>query len=223
MQLQIEGQVQRFVPIKNFRETFDLPVTFGISMFDSKDLTGLGQIESAGAAELNIVRQALLDAIPTVMPLEDWLAFLPHLERLFENKLHEINPEIGLKTVEIDYAVGGFSDVCQKLIYAMIRARAQDGSMPDFREVYTEWLSDSVRITSTVHSYIHEGDVWAVQIVYTAYGRTGLVVWMDNHTHYVVDNQYGCPAEGFMLSLLSEVATRIIIAADVNNTAEAVI
>ena len=153
------------------------------------------------------------------MPLEDWLTFLPYLARLFENKLHEINPEIGLKTVEIDYAVAGFSDVCQKLIYTLIRARAADGSPPNFREVYEEWLSDSVHIGSTVHSYIHEGDVWAVQIVHTAYGRTGMVVWTNNDTHYVLDNQYGCPAEGFMLSLLSEVATRIIIATDVNHAA----
>ena len=64
MQLQIEGQVHRFTPIKNFREMFDLPLTFGIPMFDSKNFTGLGQIESAGAAELNVVRQAVLDAIP---------------------------------------------------------------------------------------------------------------------------------------------------------------
>jgi hypothetical protein len=220
MQLRIEDELRRFVPIKNFREQFVLPVTFGLHMFDTKDFISLGQIESTGASELNVVRQAVLDAIPTVMPLEDWLAFLPHLARLFENKLHEINPGIGLKTVEIDYAVAGFTDVCQKLIYTIIRARAEQASPPDFRQVYDEWLSESVQIGSTVHSYIHNGDVWAVQIVHTAYGRIGLIVWMDNQTHYVLDNQFGCPAEGFMLSLLSEVATRIIIASDVNQAAE---
>ena len=60
MQLLIEGELRQFVPIKNFRQQFDLPDAFGISMFEPKDYTGLGQIDSAGP-ELNVVRRAVLD------------------------------------------------------------------------------------------------------------------------------------------------------------------
>jgi hypothetical protein len=214
MQLLIEGETRRFIPISQFREEFGLPNTFGITLFEPKDYTGLGRIDSAGP-ELNVVRRALLDAIPTQMPLQEWLAYLPNLSQLFENKLHEVNPEIGLKQVEIEYAVAGFQNVCQSLLYAMIQARAAGAPMPEFRQVYGDWLNSSVRISSTVHSYVHKGDTWAVQVVHTAYGRTGLIVWTEKATHYIHDINLACPAEGFMQSLLGEIATRILMATDV--------
>ena len=211
MQLVIDNELRRFVPIKSFRETFDLPDTFGVAMFEPKDFRGLGKIESAGP-ELNFVRRAVLDAIPTEMPLHAWLAYLPNLSRLLENKLHEVNADIGLKSVEIDYAVSGFEDVLQSLLYAMIRARSAGEPTPQFMSIYTTWLNDSVKISSKVHSYIHKGATWAVQVVNNAYGRVGLIVWMDDDTHYVRDVRLGCPAEGFMVTLLSDVAARIIVA-----------
>ncbi|MAS36513.1 MAG: hypothetical protein CL610_21090 [Anaerolineaceae bacterium] len=213
MQLLIEGELRQFVPIKNFRQQFDLPDAFGISMFEPKDYTGLGQIDSAGP-ELNVVRRAVLDAIPTEMPLQEWLAYLPHLTRLFESKLHEVNPEIGLKQVEVEFAVSGFQNICQGLIYAMIQARAAGEPMPEFQRVYADWLNSTVRISSTVHSYVHKGETWAVQIVNTAYGRNGLIVWTEAQTHYLHDSSLACPAEGFMQTLLNEVATRILLATD---------
>lgn len=214
MYLHIEGEARRFVPINQFREEFGLPNAFGVSLFEPKDFTGLGRIESAGP-ELNVVRRAMLDAVPTQMPLQEWLAYLPNLCQLFENKLHEINPEIGLKQVEIEYAVAGFQNVCQSLLYAMIQARASGAPMPEFRQVYADWLNSSVRISSTVHSYVHKGETWAVQVVHTAYGRIGLIVWTEQETHYVHDSNLACPAEGFMQSLLNEVAARILVATDV--------
>jgi hypothetical protein len=48
-----------------------------------------------------------------------------------------------------------------------------------------------------------------VQIVYTVYGRVGLVVQTDQACHYVADGQYTCPAEGFMRRLLEAVAAKI--------------
>jgi hypothetical protein len=213
MDLQIEGQSRHFVPLKTFCEYQQLPPTFSIALFEPKDATGLGRINTASAGELNLVRQVLLDAIPTAMPLHGWLAFLPDLARLLDNKLHEINPEIGLKTIEIDYAVAGFFDVCQNLVYSMIRARASNEPLPTFQTVYSDWLNASVRIASAVHTYIHQGEIWAIQIVHTAYGRAGLIIWTERETHYVLDNHLGCPADGFMLALMHEVAARILTAA----------
>ena len=211
VQLQVANDLHTFTPVKAFRQTYQLPADFGVALFEPKDYSGLGRVDQAGA-ELNIVRQAVLDALPAQMPLFAWLDFIPSLAQLFQNKLDEINPEVGLKNVEIEYAVAGFRDVMLDFLYAMLRARSASEPMPDFRQVYFKWLSSTVRISSDTHHYIHEGEMWAVQIVNHAYGRTGLVVWTPQDTHYIQDSAQGCPAEGFMSSLLTDVAKRIAAA-----------
>jgi hypothetical protein len=204
--------LQSFMPIKTFRAQHGLPASFGVGMFEPKDYTGLGRIDRAGA-ELNLVRQAVLDALPAQMPLAGWLDFLPALADLLEKELNKINPQVGLKQVEIDYAVAGFRDMCQLLLYGMIRAQSAGEAPPDFRRVYYDWLSSTIRISSAVHHYIHQGAIWAVQIIHHAYGRTGLVIWTDDETYYVQDNALGCPAEGFMAALLQDVGAHIMATA----------
>lgn len=208
VQLQVANDLHTFIPVKNFRLTHKLPADFGVALFEPKDYSGLGRVDQAGV-ELNIVRQSVLDAMPAEMPLHAWLDFIPNLAQLFQNKLDEINPEVGLKSVEIEYAVAGFRDVLLTFLYDMLRARAAGEPMPDFRQVYFQWLSSTVRISSDTHHYIHEGEIWAVQIVNHAYGRTGLVIWTPTDTHYIQDSTLGCPAEGFMSALLAEVGRRI--------------
>lgn len=211
MQLQVANDLHTFEPVKSFRINYQLPADFGVAMFEPKDYAGLGRIDQAGQ-ELNIVRQSVLDAMPVEIPLHGWLDFIPSLCQLFENKLNEINPEIGLKSVEIEYAVSGFRDVLMTFVYAMLRARAAKEAPPAFKDVYFDWLSSTVRISSDTHHYIHEGDIWAIQIVNHAYGRTGLVIWTPSSTHYVQDNAQGCPVEGFMSALMADVAQRITAA-----------
>jgi hypothetical protein len=211
MQLQIDQDTHTFVPIKDFRQQRSLSYEFGVSLFEPKDYAGLGRIDGAGM-ELNDLRQVIIDSIPTGMTLQAWLDFLPHLSQLFQNMLVQINTDIGLRAPEVDHAVAGFTDVCHALVYAMIRARKANQPLPTFQDVYDHWLNNSVRVSNTVHSYIHNGEVWAVQVVNHAYGRAGLVVWTESDTHYVYDNILGCPVEGFMAALLKEVATHILAA-----------
>jgi hypothetical protein len=211
VRLTLDGQPHEFIPIKEFRADHALPAEFGVGLFEPKDYAGLGRIDRAGA-ELNSVRTAVLDAIPTQMPLQGWLAFLPELARLFQNKLYEINAQVGLKDVEVDFAVAGFGDVCQALLYAMMRARAEGTTLPRFEQVYGEWLDSSARVYGEAYSYPRKDEMWNVRIVAHAYGRTGLIVDTGENTYYVYDSALGCPAEGFMAALLSEVAGRIIAA-----------
>src|SRR5262245_64156367 len=98
MLLTIDGQPREFTPIKDFRAAHDLPPEFGVALFEPKDYAGLGRIDRAGA-ELNGVRAALLDALPTQIKAPSWLSFLPDYARLFEAKLYEINAQVGLKDV----------------------------------------------------------------------------------------------------------------------------
>lgn len=209
MLLLIGNQHQEFIPIKTFRAQQGLASDFNIALFEPKDYEGLGRIDEAGS-ELNIVRQAVLEAIPNDLTLKGWIEFLPELSRLFQNKLDEINPQIHLRSVEIEYAVAGFHDVCQTLIYAMIRAMAAHEPLPRFEDVYQGWLDASVKISSTVHHYTHAGEIWPIQIVNNAYGRCGMIIWTDQATHYVYDNVVACPAEGFMIIVLKEVSAQIL-------------
>jgi hypothetical protein len=211
MRLTIEGEMREFMPIKEFRVRHGLPPEFGVALFEPKDYTGLGRIDSAGA-QLNGVRQAVLDAIPRQMPLQSWMAFLPQLTGLFQQKLYDINYYVGLKDVEVEFAVAGFGDVCQALLYAMLRARAGSTPLPDFEQIYGEWMDNSARTYGEAYEHTHEGQVWRVRLVAHAYGRAGLIVDTGRETHYVYDPALGCPAEGFMAALLNDVAGRMIAA-----------
>lgn len=211
MRLSIEGESHEFIPIKEFRAQYSLPPEFGVALFEPKDYTGLGRIDRAGA-ELNAVRQIVLNAIPARMPLQGWMGFLPQLTRLFQRQLYEINPQVGLKDVEIDFAVAGFGDVCQALLYALLRARAEDTSVPAFHQVYGEWLNSSIRVFGEVYDYAHQEQTWRVRLLAHAYGRAGLIVDTGDAAHYVYDPALACPAEGYMAALLSEVAERMLVA-----------
>jgi hypothetical protein len=204
MRLTIDGVRRDFTPIKAFREAYGLPPEFGVALFEPKDFTGLGRIDSAGA-DLNAARAAVLAAIPDRLPLANALAFVDDLTRRFTDQLYAINANVNLHDVEIEYAAAGFSNVLQAVVYAAFRAR---GTTPPFEAIYGEWLDSSARVSQTIHTY--RG--WKVQIVTHAYGRAGLIVRMDDDTHYVADSALGCPAEGYMGALLAETAARITAA-----------
>ncbi len=109
VQFTIEGIRYDFMPIKDFRAIHQLPTTFNIALFESKDYTGLGRIDAAGAA-LNQLRTAVIAALPDkALPLS-WLSALPEITHIFEAQLYQINDQIGLRDVEIEFAVAGFND-----------------------------------------------------------------------------------------------------------------
>jgi hypothetical protein len=209
MELLIDGARRALIPIRVFRAAHGLPDRFGVALFEPKDFTGLGRIDTAGAA-LNSVRAAVLAALPPAGMPQMWQAALPALRDLFAARLREINPEVGLREVEIDFAVAGFADVCEAVLWAALSARASRRAPPSFREVYADWLDSTVRVSQTVHEYTHRGETWRVRVVHHAYGRAGLVVETAAETHYVADGALACPAEGFMTGLLGEVGEHIL-------------
>lgn len=215
MYLTIEGESRSLIPIKDFRAAQGLPPDFGVAFFEPKDYDGLGRIDRAGL-ELNRVRAALLDALPQRMDKGGWLAFLPDYARLFEDQLYTINDHIGLKDVEIEFAVAGLSDVLHHLAYKMMLTQfTPPPTNPNpalFREVYSEWLDNSLKVFSQIYRYEHQGQTWQVQIIAHAYGRAGLVIHAGDETFYVYDAALGCPAEGFMATLLSDIAARMLAA-----------
>jgi hypothetical protein len=203
MKLNIDGHSYTFIPIRAFRAAHDLPPEFGVAMFEPKTYEGLGSVEGAGA-ELNGVRAALLAAIPSRVAPTDLLPTVEALMSLFKTQLYAVNNVVGLRPVEVDFAVAGFADVTQAFAYALVRARL-GGDPPDFDTIYQAWLESSARVAYTVHEYTHNERVWQVQVVSHAYGRAGLIAESDGEIYYVADATIACPAEGFMAGLLREV------------------
>lgn len=213
MHLKVEGSEHEFTPIREFRAAFGLPPAFCVNSFEPKDFTGLGSLERAGES-LNEVRRVILAFLPERMPLQGWFHFLPTLSRHFETQLYQINDQVGLRPMEIGFAVSGFADVCQAYVYALVRVRTVDPAAPppSFEAVYYAWLNDSVRVSALSYPYSYQDQVWSVRIVTYAYGRVGMIVQEGDRRHYVLDTALACPAEGFMMHLLREAIARIATA-----------
>ena len=93
-------------------------------------------------------------------------------------------------------------------LYAGLRAGAVRVDRQN--EIYRNWLYDSVRLSTQEHEYQHENGTWRVHIINHAYGRVGLQVDTSEAVLYVVDKGLTCPAEGYMLALLADLAALVV-------------
>jgi hypothetical protein len=181
-------------------------------LFVQKDYTGLGRFESGSNTALNKLRDTVLNAVPASLSLNELMDFFIHLEIVFRDTLAEINVDIGLKSIEVDFAAGGFRDVCQTYVYSVIRSRMNDEPLVGFVKIYQDWINSTVRITHTTYPYHHENQQWTIQILSTVYGRMGLIIHTPEGTHYIRDTSFTCPAENFMYNLLTTVIERVQVA-----------
>lgn len=207
----IDGAIQPFIPLKEYQAQHALPEAFAVNLFAPKDFTGLGRIDQAGA-EMNMMRAAVLAAVPERLPVNQWISFIPRLTAVFTSQLYAINHVIGLRNVEIEFAAGGFSDVCHAFTYAALRASAPTQPMPDFQQVYREWLAGTTTF-APAGTYDHAGESWNISVIYDAYGRIGLRVERAAGVDYVRDAALACPAHGYMRVLLEEVTSKLAQAA----------
>ncbi|MCU0480182.1 MAG: hypothetical protein MUE54_03090 [Anaerolineae bacterium] len=210
MDIIINHQRHTLTPIRQFRAEYHLPDTFGIAHFEPKNFAGLGHIDGAGEA-LDTLRIAIIQALPprlTTLPTHD---FLEHIARLFENTLNAVNPVIGLRDVEIGYAVSGFSDILNNWLYDAIRASQTHTPPTPFDTLYADWLANSGRRSEKKYTYPYQGDEWTIRFLYNAYGRVGFQTDMHNTTMYVQDIIYVCPAEGFIHQLTREMVKKLTV------------
>jgi len=207
-QFLIDNTLQTFLPIKDFRAQYHLPDTFGMALFQPKDYTGLGSLDHAGAA-LQTLHHTILAAIPAQTPAQGWTAFTLQLQLIFRRALMSANPQIGLHPTEVDYAVAGFSEVCQMFLYALRQAQMQAQPLPSFSKVYHGWLFRSLEVSQTVFPYTWQDETWQIQLIRHIYGRVGMKIQRGDTVHYVYDAALACPAEGFMAALLSDVAAQL--------------
>lgn len=216
MKLLINDQEHTLIELKTFREAHQLPESFGVECFENKDYTGLASIEKAGTV-MNRLRDNVLRAIPQTITMVDLMGFMTDLGDTFRAELSAINDQVNLKDVEIDYAVSGFQDVCQAFGFEIIRATTQKHPLIPFVAIYMNWLNDSVRLSYPAQDYEHNSTTWQVQIINTAYGRSGLFITIKDKTIAVHDARLACPAEGYMFTLLSDIASKVTSAMNTQN------
>ena len=205
----INGQKHDFIPIKQFRTTHNLPESFSVAHFEPKDFTGLARIDGAGA-ELKTLHDRIFINIPLTILPHDLMTLVDNLQQIFQVEMYAINDKVQLKPEEVEYAVAGFGDVLNALVYKLISAIHSQSPLPEFDMVYYGWLNDSLRISITVYEYEVDEQLWQVQIVNHAYGRAGLQVNTGDALYFVADGVYACPAQGFMMNLLRDVARGVV-------------
>jgi hypothetical protein len=208
MQLLIEGQLQQFIDLRTYQTQHQLPDSFSLALFEQKSYEGLGSIDHAGTALVNLKRD-LLAQLPRWKTPKEWLDHHPELQEQFYQMLVATNEQVGLRESEIEFAVAGYGDVCHVWIYHLIYAKTTRHDAQAFMAVYAQWLFDSVGLAQTIYPYSHQGEEWHIQVVIHAYGRVGLRIQRGVLVDYVMDNRLACPAEGFMVGLFTDVAAHI--------------
>lgn len=218
MQLTINGQPHTFIPLPAFRQQRGLPEAFSLAYFEPKDWQGLGSLDGSGKA-LALLRQHLLEAIPTTVSLAELIFQVQALTDYFYRELVAINPQIGLREVEVEFAVAGLADVLQSVAYHLIQLNhayhhdlEQMQQHFDFSSVYQNWLDASVRVSATTQTYTYEDVEYQVQVIYNPYGRVGLKVEVAGEVYYVADLALACPALHFMQDLCDAMAQALCAA-----------
>lgn len=223
-QLTVGGHTHIFVPLSAFRSQRGLPDEFSLAYFEPKDWQGLGSLDGSGKA-LATVRQRMLEAVPLTLILAELIPQVQALTDLFRVELTAINREIGLREVEVEFAVAGFADVTQNVAYQLIQLSHTYRHDPrqiqlhfDFAAVYQNWLDASARVSAATHIYTQHDVQYEVQVVYNVYGRAGLQVQVANEVYYVADMALACPASNYMLDLCSAVAQALCRALNVERS-----
>ncbi len=211
MKLKIDGVEQILIPIKEFREDYDLTDAFGIVQFEPKDYEGLGSLDKAGV-DMNQLRLNVFNSVPDSIQLQALMPLVDQLQITFQNELYAINDAVSLRDVEVEFAVAGFGDALHSMVYQMMPLINNKQDMPSFWAVYGDWLNNNVRVSTQVHQYKYHSDIWEIQIINHVYGRVGLQVNIGDKIIYLTDGVYVCPAEGFMVNLLKDVSDKIWLA-----------
>ncbi|GIK41689.1 MAG: hypothetical protein BroJett011_55220 [Chloroflexota bacterium] len=218
MQLTIDGQPHTFIPLPAFRQQWGLPEEFSLAYFEPKDWQGLGTLDGSGKA-LAALRQRMLEAVPVTITLAELIFQAQTLADRFHTELTAINPQIGLREVEVEFAVAGLADVLQSVAYQLVQLShtyrhdpSQVQTHFDFSGLYQNWLDASVRVSATTQIYAQQNATYQVRVIYNPYGRVGLKVEVAGEVYYVTDLALACPALHYMQDLCGAMAQALCTA-----------
>lgn len=202
MRLFIDDAMRELIPIKVYRARHNLPESFSITTFEPKTDITLASLDQTPPDALQSIRQRTLNAVKSGLSPLEIIAHLDTLSATFSRALSDVNHQIGLKQVEIDFAVSGFDDMLRRWGYGLLMSDS-----PTWETVYYQWVFDSVMIAGRVFEYPPDREI---QIISTVYGRVGLRIKHQGAVDYVSDRAHVCPAEGFMTHLMRDVAERLV-------------
>lgn len=201
MRLFVDGKLRELTPIKHYRVLYHLPDTFGIAEFEPKTDADLASLDHTPPDALQSIRERTLSAVKKGLSPQEIITHLDTLSATFQSALTAVNDQIGLKDVEIEFAVSGFDDMLRRWAYGLLLADA-----PSWETVYYQWVFDSVQTAGRVFQYPPD---YEIQIISTVYGRIGLRVSHQGAVDYVLDRAHICPAEGFMTHLMRDIANQL--------------
>ncbi|MDM8530363.1 hypothetical protein QUF63_04275 [Anaerolineales bacterium HSG25] len=215
MNLVINKQPQKFIPIQKFRTEWQLSDEFGVAYFEPKDWQELGSMKGTGEA-MALLKKTVLDAVPPALTMDNLLSCVDILTNSYQYQLQIANHQIGLRLHDVGFATAGFEDVIRSVTYNLLQLNhtyqgdiAQIQTQFNFSAVYHAWLADSVRVSATVHEYSHGDQLFQIRIVNHIYGRVGLEVVVEDEVYYLLDKELACPGENFMYYLCQDVAKQL--------------
>ncbi|MBA3531837.1 MAG: hypothetical protein H0T73_07960 [Ardenticatenales bacterium] len=212
MELLIENQRRTLEPLGTFRRQWGLPESFGVAYFEPKEWDGLGTMDGSREA-LATLQARVVAAVPALVKASDLLREVERLTALFHREFDEANAQVGLRDVEVEYAVAGFENVLQSVASHLVLLAYTHHADPeqireafDFSALYHNWLDGTARVSFTVHPYEHGNHRFEVRMLNDAYGRVGMEVRVADEVHYVLDTSLACPAARYMKTLCETVA-----------------
>ena len=214
MELTVDHQLRKLTPLSTFQKEHHLPADFGVAHFEPKAWEGLGSMVGSGPA-LAQIKQTLLQSIPTTIRASQLMMHVDALAHHFRVALEAANEQIGLRPVEVDFAVAGLEDILRDVTYHLIQWRYRppattSGSAPiDFEAIYQNWLDNGTRVAVKPKIYQRGDQTFQVYVIYNPYGRVGLKIEIGDQTYYVADPALACPAAAFMATLAEEVSLAI--------------
>jgi hypothetical protein len=215
MFLIIDKQPCLFLPIGKFREMYQLPSSFGMNLFINDD--EYRKIDQKDEETLEAIGDLVLSAVPKQKPRYGWYPMTVTLQKLFKSQLIGHDAELALPRPDIELMTHILGEVCRAYIYTCLRMQTQAQELPDFEDVYAQWLSDNIVMMPNVHHFLHQDEVWKIRVLLYPYGRFGLKIDSECGVSYVYDDSFICPAIDFMESLLLAIGIRLteaIIASD---------
>ncbi len=120
MQLTINDRPQTFIPLHTFRSQWNLSAEFQVDYFEPKNWEGLGSMKGASDG-LEKMKQAVLATIPDAVTSLNILSAVDVLTTVFRYQMEMANKQMGLRHHDVGFAVAGFEDVIQNVVYDLLR------------------------------------------------------------------------------------------------------
>jgi hypothetical protein len=204
----VENQPCIFTSLSQFRDLYRLPRRFCGALFSPEQAISGLVLDAAGVEALQQIANDLLAALPAYKPRHGWYPFTITLQKAFRRQLIAHRLCIPLTPNELEGAVYVLGEVTRAYIYTCLQAGLQHHMLPDFDEVYGEWLSRHLMPAEQVYTLTMPGEVWEIRPLYDPLGLFGLRIETECGVHHVYEDSLRSPMVEFLDMLLRTMTER---------------